>query len=147
MDIYQPEPNNGWTRVSYKRRSAQEGYKGDVKHTKESNHWLHPTSTSNRYTALLDEENGHQQQQHGPGNTSKPPPIYSYVSDVTTASPLTQPLEQRTKQQYELKALSNNQIKIQPETSESYRTITQALTEKQNSFKNMHYPTNQPRRN
>jgi hypothetical protein len=101
MHISQPEPNNGWTRVSYKRRRlAQEEYQGDVKHTKESNHRLHPTSTSNRYTALLDDENG---QQDGPGNTPKPPPIY--VSDVTTISPLIQLLEQIAKQQYELKAL------------------------------------------
>jgi hypothetical protein len=62
MDISQPEQNNGWTRVSYKSIPAQEEYQGDVKHTKESNHWLHPTST-----ALLDEENRHQQQQDRPG--------------------------------------------------------------------------------
>jgi hypothetical protein len=68
-----------------KKKTPQEEYQGDVKHTKESNHWLHPTSTSNRYTALLDEENGQQQQQDGPENTPKPPP-----SDVTAVSPLVQ---------------------------------------------------------
>jgi hypothetical protein len=45
-----------------------------------------------------------------------------------------QPLEQIAKQQYELKALSNNQIKIQPKPSESYQTITQGLTEKRTEF-------------
>jgi hypothetical protein len=39
-------------------------------------------------------------------------------------------LEQTAQQQYELKALSKNQIKIQPKTPESYWTITQALTQK-----------------
>jgi hypothetical protein len=103
MDISQPEPNNVWTRVSYKRsRPAHEEFPRDVKYSKESNHWLHPTSTSNRYTALLDEENGHQQQQN----------LHQYVSDVTTVSPLIQLLEQISQQQYELRALSNNQIKI-----------------------------------
>jgi hypothetical protein len=73
-------------RVSYKRRrQAQKEYPGNIKHPKESNHWLHPTSTSNRYTAVLDEENGHQQQQDGPGNTPKHPPMY--VSNGTTVSP------------------------------------------------------------
>jgi hypothetical protein len=82
--------------------------------------------------------------------TPNPPPIY--VSDVTTISPLIQLLEQIA-QQYELKALSNSQIKIQPKTSESYRTITQALTKfhayrlkKERNYrvvlKNMHYPFN-----
>jgi hypothetical protein len=86
MDISQPGPNNVWTRVSYKRsRPAQEEFQRDVKYTKESNHWLHPTPTSNRYTALLDEENEHQPKQDRPENTLKPPPIY--VSDVTTISP------------------------------------------------------------
>jgi hypothetical protein len=158
MDISQPEPNNGWTGVSYKRsRPAEEEYQRVIKHTKESNHWLNPTSSSSRYSALLDEENGLQQQQDGPENTPKPSPVY--VSDVTTVSPLIQLLEQIAQQQYEFKALSNNQIKIQPKTSESYRsrTITQALTEKRTEFhtyrlkeernygvviKNIHYSIN-----
>jgi hypothetical protein len=53
--------------------------------------------------------------------------------------------------------LSNNRIRIQPKTSESYRTTTQALTEKRTKFhtyrskeegnyrvvlKNMHYSIN-----
>jgi hypothetical protein len=58
MDISHPNPNNIWTRVSYKRsRPAHEEFLTDVKHVKESNHWLHPTYTSNQYTAPLDEEN------------------------------------------------------------------------------------------
>jgi hypothetical protein len=43
----------------------------------------------------------------------------TYICDVTTVSPLIQLLEQIA-QQYELKAFSNIQIKIQPKTSESY---------------------------
>jgi hypothetical protein len=35
-----------------------------------------------------------------------------------------------TKQQYEIKALTDNQLKVQPKTSERYRTITKALAEK-----------------
>jgi hypothetical protein len=48
--------------------------------------------TSNRYTALLEEENDQQQQKFDPVNTPKSPPIY--VSGVITISPLIQPLEQ-----------------------------------------------------
>jgi hypothetical protein len=67
-----------------------------------------------------------------PGTRPKPPPIY--VSDFITIYPLTQLLEQRAKHQYELKALFNNQIKIQLQTSDSYRTITKALAEKRTKF-------------
>jgi hypothetical protein len=39
-------------------------------------------------------------------------------------------LEQIAKQQYEIKALADNQVKVQPKTYESYRTIIKALAEK-----------------
>jgi hypothetical protein len=53
MNSSQPELNDNWTKVSYKRgRSTQEGTKSVAKHTKESEHWLNQTSTSNRYSAL-----------------------------------------------------------------------------------------------
>jgi hypothetical protein len=48
---------NKWTKVSYKRRrSTKEETEGKAKHTKESEHWLNQTCTSNRYTALQQEE-------------------------------------------------------------------------------------------
>jgi hypothetical protein len=65
-------------------------------------------------------------------NTPKPPLIY--VSGVITISPLIQLLEQIVEEQYELKALQNNQVKLQPRNSDSYRTIVTALTEKLTEF-------------
>jgi hypothetical protein len=82
----------------------------------------------------------------------KPPSIY--ITDVTNISPLMQLLEQTAKQQYEIKAFADNQVKVQPKTSESYRTIIKALAENRTEFriyklkegrnyrvmlKNMHY--------
>jgi hypothetical protein len=82
----------------------------------------------------------------------KPPPIY--ITDVKNISPLIQLLEQISKQHYHIKALAGNQVKVQPKTSESYRTIIKALAEKPTEFhtyklkegrsyrgvfKNMHY--------
>jgi hypothetical protein len=47
------QPDN-WTKVLYKRgRSTQDGTDKETKHAKQSEHQLNPTSTSNRYTALL----------------------------------------------------------------------------------------------
>jgi hypothetical protein len=43
-------------------------------------------------------------------------------------------LEQIAKLHHEIKALADNQVKVQPKTSESYRTITKALAEKRTQF-------------
>jgi hypothetical protein len=64
----------------------------------------------------------------GPEKTPKPPPIY--ITDVKNISPHIQLLEQIVKQQCEIKAFAGYQVKVQPKTSESYRTVTKALTEK-----------------
>jgi hypothetical protein len=90
----------------------------------------------------------------GKANIPKPPPIY--INNVTNISPLIQLLEQIAFQQYEVKALAQNQVKVQPKTSESYRIITKVLAEKRMQFhthklkeektyrvvlKNMHSPS------
>jgi hypothetical protein len=59
----QPELNNNWIKVSYKRgRSTQEETETEARRIKETKHWLIQTSTSNLYTALLDKESEDQQQ-------------------------------------------------------------------------------------
>jgi hypothetical protein len=128
MNSSQPELNDNLTKILYKRgRSTQDGTDKEAKHAKQSGHWLNPTSTSSRYTALLEEES-EEQQKAGNENTQKPPPVY--ITDVTNISPLMQLLEQIAIQQYEAIALAHNQVKVQPKTSESYRIIIKALTEK-----------------
>jgi hypothetical protein len=78
------------------------------------------------------------------------------ITYIKNISSLIQLLEQIAKQQYDIKALPDNQVKVQPKTSESYRTIIKALTEKRKEFhtyklkerryrvvlKNMHYSIN-----
>jgi hypothetical protein len=61
-----PELNNNWTKASYKRgRSTQEESEGETKHATESECCLNQTSTSNRYTALLEEESEDKQHKAG----------------------------------------------------------------------------------
>jgi hypothetical protein len=77
--------------------------------------------------------------------------------DVKNISPFIQLLEPIAKQEYEITALVDNQLKIQHKTSESYKTIIKALAEKRAEFhtyklkeerscrlmlKNMHYSIN-----
>jgi hypothetical protein len=107
MNSSQTELNENWTKVSYKRgRSTQEENEWEAKLAKESEHYLNQTSTSNRYTALLEEVSEAQQQKAGLEITPKPPPIYT--TEVKNISPFIQLLEQIAKQQYEIKALSHN---------------------------------------
>jgi hypothetical protein len=60
-------------------------------------------------------ETNNPESQHNPGpeHTPKPPSIY--IQDET-------------------KALADNQVKVQPATTDSYRAITKALAEKQMEF-------------
>jgi hypothetical protein len=132
MNSSQPELNENWTKVLYKRGRSTQRTEREAKRSKESYHWLNQTSISNRCTALLEEESKDQQQKAGPENTPKPPPVY--ITDIKNVSPLIQLLEQIAKQQYEIKVLTDNQVKVQPKTSESYRTIIKALAEKRMEF-------------
>jgi hypothetical protein len=59
-----PEPNNTWNEVLCKRGRPiheDEEDQRERKHIKKSEHWLHPSPTSDRYTGLLEE--GYYQQQ------------------------------------------------------------------------------------
>jgi hypothetical protein len=85
----------------------------------------------------------------------KPSPIY--VTGVQNISPMIQLLEQIAKEQYEIKALADNRVKVQLRIAECYSTIVKALAERRTEFhthklkeergyrvvlKNMHYSIN-----
>jgi hypothetical protein len=108
-------------------RPPQEDNTREAKHGKEDSYWLNPTSTSNRYSALSDEDSSEHHQKSNIETTPKFPPIF--VSNVTTIFSLIPLLEQIAKLQNEIKALSGNQIKIQSKTPDAYRTAAKALEE------------------
>jgi hypothetical protein len=62
-----PEPNNTWNKVSHKR--GRPTHKEVQREAAEQ--WLHPTPTSNRYKAPLEEDNDQQQQKVCPKVTSQ----------------------------------------------------------------------------
>jgi hypothetical protein len=133
MDTSEPTPLDHWIRISNKRtQPPSEDHHRETKQIKENHHWLHPTTATNSYSVLQDEEPEQPTRHNEPGKTPKLPPIY--VSDVTTISSLTRLLEQTVTNQYVLQALSNNQIKIHPKTSEAYRTIIKVLADKKTEF-------------
>jgi hypothetical protein len=77
-------------------------------------------------------------------NTPKPPPIY--ITGVTNISPLIQLLEQIAKQRYEINALADNKVKVQPKSSDSYTELHTYNLKDERSYrvvlKNMHYSIN-----
>jgi hypothetical protein len=75
------ESSISWTKVSNKRgRPQEEDSTRDAKHPKEDNHWLHPTKTKNRFSALTTEETPDTLQSDTAGVNLKQPPIF--VSDA-----------------------------------------------------------------
>jgi hypothetical protein len=70
------QPDN-WIKVSYKRGiSTQDGTDIEAKHAKQSEHWLNQTSTSNCYTALLEEESEEQQKASNKNTPKTPSNLY-----------------------------------------------------------------------
>ena len=106
----QPITRNTQNESEHKSKQSKEDY------------WLNP---SNRYAPLANDDIDDQQDTD---KTPKPPPIF--ITGVKVISPLVQLLDTISKQQYEIKALANDEIKVQPKTTESYRTIVKALAEK-----------------
>jgi hypothetical protein len=100
---------------------------GEAKHIKEDSHCLHPTTAYNPYTSLSDDEIIDHLQGVATDSTSKPPA--TFVSDVVTIPRLLQLLDHVVKQQYEIKELTGNQVRVQPITPDSYRAIIRALAE------------------
>jgi hypothetical protein len=103
--------------VSYKQsRSPNSGTVAKAKHSKESEYWLNQPATSNCSAVLQEEVSKEGQQRTRNSNTPKPPQIY--VTGVQNISQMIQLLEQTAKEQYEIKALADNRVKLQPKTSE-----------------------------
>jgi hypothetical protein len=107
---FQQELNSNWTKVSYKQGRSTQDETERTKHTKDSKHWLNQTSTSNHYTALLEEKSEDQQHKASLETTPKPPPLY--ITGVKNISPLIQLLEQIAKSNMKLKLLQTISLKF-----------------------------------
>jgi hypothetical protein len=72
------------------------------------------TATSTCLAVLQEESEGQQKTSHS--STPKLPPIY--VTGIQNISPMIQLFEQTAKEQYEIKALASNKVKVQSKNSE-----------------------------
>lgn len=146
---------NEWSEVSRKRARTSPGSTSKDKQPKTSN-WLRSTEpeviTQNSFDGLDDEVIEIRDQKDK--KTPKPPPIY--VSNVGNINPLTTLLNNIAKNDYVIKVINSEEVKIQPKSSEAYTNIVKHLDEKETDFhtykpkqersfkvvlKNLHYST------
>lgn len=137
------------------------------KQTKIDDYWLNShIKMTNRFSCLDNNEtdgnddkedkdnNQTNPNSNVPNKQVKPPPIF--VNGVQNIKPLQELLNSLIKNNYEMKILSYDQVKIQPQNPEDYTKITKALQDKNTQFhtfqlksqrnfrvvlKNLHYST------
>jgi hypothetical protein len=146
------QPDESITPTNKRSRQTQDGSSRDNKKATSNGNWRNPTPISNRFSSLQQDDDIVNQSTPGKEDTPKPPPIY--ITNVTSIPPLSQLLDQIVPKLYEIKALAQNQVKVQPKSSNSYRIITKALNDRNTPFhtykpkeertyrgvlKNMHY--------
>lgn len=129
--------NDKWTEVKKKRlRDSPKTLKRNLKQTKLNNYWLsNPVPTFNSFDNL-DVETQHDAEAHQASNSSeksiKPPPIF--VDKVNNVQPLIKLLNDYVNNNYEIKVLRNEQVKILSKTSEAYTIIVKQLELKGTEF-------------
>lgn len=129
---------NDWQVAHNKRkriRSPDDENKTN-KITRSENYWLgNVINTHNRFETLNEGEGSEAAvtENHTHNITEpKPPPIF--VAGVKRITPLIELLNEITPGKYTVKALHNDEVKIQPTTGKEYSTIIKALEEKQTEF-------------
>ena len=124
-----------WTNVQYKKRPRDTtgNDKAATKQPKLNNYWLNqpPLTNENKY-AILMEEGSEETQSKTQQIAPRAPPIY--VAGVQNIHPLKELLLKIAGDDFELKVLQGNQVKIQPKPSKKYSTIIKALAEKHTEF-------------
>jgi hypothetical protein len=112
-----PDCIKNWTKVSYKRsRSPNSDIVIRLKHSNESQYWLNEPVTFNHFAVLQEEEREGRQHKTSHTGTPKPPVIYvTGDRNIQNISRLILLLES-AKEQCEIKALTENQVEVQPKT-------------------------------
>lgn len=122
-------PANNWQTVPNKKRNRSPDR--NLAQNKKSQYWL-GTPTSNSFEPLQMEDAQTDGENQPTLKVAQPPPIF--IAEVKSIKPLTTLLDEIAKDNFTLKALGNEQVKIQSATSVIYSTIIKALTQKNTQF-------------
>jgi hypothetical protein len=121
--------------VEYKKRPRDkpENLTQNAKQPTLNDYWLNQPSPPNKNRFHVLSEDGNEEEGVKPQrNTYKAPPIF--VASVQNIQPLKELLVAVTGEDFELKVLTDTQVKIQPKFAEKYTTIIKALAEKHTEF-------------
>lgn len=124
-----------WQTISNKKRIRDSPGKenSNQKHQKTSSYWLSKNiATTNRFAPLQTEPECQNIPSTRTELLSKPPPIF--VDNVSNIQPLISLLDKVAKNQFELKNLKNQQVKIIPKNPETYKKILSELEKKNTEF-------------
>lgn len=122
-----------WQTVQYDNKKRRRSPDNPDTTNDKSKYWLgNPITTANRYNVLSANEDMEQSSTTTTNEEPKPPPIF--VTRVTNIKPLTELLVSLVKDKYSLKTISQDQIKIQLETRETYTATCKALQERNTEF-------------
>ncbi|CAG4954316.1 unnamed protein product [Colias eurytheme] len=123
-----------FTEVYYgkRQRSSPDALIRNQKQAK-LNYWLATPAvpTSNRFKALDDIEQADKSETQAP-KPIRPPPLF--IDGVKNIQPLMKLLEDVAKEDYEIKVLRGDRVKIQPKSAEAYSTIYKELKAKDTEF-------------
>ena len=130
---FEPLNKSQWKKVTSNKRNRESPDSNHVRQKihKPSPYWLSKgDAAANRFAPLQNQGDT----QHVPNNerSPKPPPIF--VDNVSNIQPLILLLKEIAKDQFDLKSLKNQQVKIMPKTSDIYRKIVQELEKKNTEF-------------
>lgn len=125
--------SNRFNNTKRNRSSPGLQHTNKPKQSKLNEYWLQSTSksniSSNRFEILA---NTNEEEETNTIEVPKPPPIY--VSKVENIQPLNALLQQLAQDEYELKILNGEEVKIQAKDESTYSSITKALLERNTEF-------------
>lgn len=122
-----------WQLVQSKKRFRSPEEEKVRKQTKITNYWLQkPMETRNRFDELTnqDEETNGDKTNHN--SEPKPPPITVY--QVGTTAPIHKLLQDIAQQNYSLKSMGTDKVKIQVKSAEHYLKVIEELEKKETQF-------------
>lgn len=130
---FDPLNKSQWIKVTSNKRNRESPNTNHARQKihKPSPYWLSKADAApNRFAPLQIQDDT----QNAPNNERlpKPPPIF--VDNVSNIKPLILLLKEIAKDQFDLKSLKNQQVKIMPKTSDIYRKIVEELGKKNTEF-------------
>lgn len=100
------------------------------------NYWLNaPLETTNKFSVLSKDDKTDEDQEANGKESKKvpiPPPIF--IDGVKNITPLTELLDRVVKDEYVMKTLYNDQVRLNPKSEKSYSIIIKELSSKNTQF-------------